>query len=784
MPTTITTHHLRLTIFGLVLSAAGWPAPTWSDAVPTPTSIQADADERVARLRWNEFPQWPSANPEGVYGYRISWGPKGGPLTNHVLAAEPLCQLEPLLPGSRYEAQIVALDHLGRASAATPRFAFEPNPARVQGLRDTMNGFFDDFDLPEGAPDERKWNVAWSMNNESARNGFFVTPRHHAHTTLRSFHADRAQAIARPRTPFDFTGRTGTIVFDFDGVLRRDHWYLDLMTNRIDITSHVNAGGSGRGDPVNTLRFRQSGSKVEIVWIGPTGEENVLADSGWDLVAHGVQLVKHVRQPWKVYVSRTNASVWINGRRVVETPLNLPFENAWIHFSLFSYNSEKSNFEQSMADWDNFGFDAPTGAPRIVTHNYTTRVATGAEYLRLFNHQAAAEIIRIPDALTGATAARLMFTMQMMPHDYYAWSTNDRVSLNGTWFPIPRPRSGALPDTSLVGVLQPWTVEIPIDPASLVIGDNTLEFRMGSSGAANIHIEVDYPAGTEPAYTQPNTAWGASPRPTPPKARIGPSVYLARVNTTETWPFMSGPYQGSDDSDLSADGLLTFDITISEENRINGVGVYAGIARVEMLLDGEVIETRRTDVDWPTPGGDHSFTLDSRRLSNGLHRVAFRAWNSEGDPSVPDHFEANASSGQVRPVHLTIANPPPSYATWATTYFGGTNAPSADRARDDDHDGLSNEEEFLLGGNPTTPDAASVLPRLQYQSDDLIFRYHKGDPNSAYRVATTPNLTSSTWPTETTGPERFDNLTGDFYRIIDRDHSSDILFLRLVIIVP
>lgn len=625
--------------------------------LPVPTNFRADADERVVRLRWDRFPHWQTGRPDGVEGYLVRWGPAGSDLSATRLTREPLVQLEPLLPGQTYEAVVRALDRDGRASLPSPRFAFAPDPTRINGLRARMNGFFDDFDLPAGPPDERKWNFAWSANNDPARNGAFITSRNHIHTTVSAYHSDRSQAIARARTPFDFTDRTGEIVFDFDGAERRDHWYLDLVPRRTDITGHINAMGPGVGHPLNTLRYRQNGGKVEVVWIGATGEEQVIADSGWSLSAHGVQLVKHVRQPWRIALSRTHTIVWINERKVVEAALDLPWERCSVHFAWFSYNTPKANFALTMADWDNFGFDAaPDAPPPPVVHNYVPPRADGTEYLRLFDHEPKTVTVRLPDSLAGATAARLMFTMQMMPHDRYAWSADDRVTLSDRTLAVPEPRDGHLVGGDLVSVLKPYTVVLDLDPAWLVTGDNALTFAMARSGALNIHIEVDFPAGAAPAYTPPHEVYPDDPRPVPPEWPIGPGVRLAEVNGEPTWPYLSGSYTPPETPHRTVSGTATFDVVLNEDAYVNGNGVYVGITRVEMLVNDVVVETRRTDAYTATTGGTHTFTLDTTAYPDGEYRVAFRAWNTPGHPSHPDHFDGSGQTGALHPVHLQFAN--------------------------------------------------------------------------------------------------------------------------------
>src|SRR5207247_5649166 len=102
----------------------------------------------------------------------------------------------------------------GRLSPASAPVTFTGDPTRVNNLRSRMNGFFDDFNLPEGAPDERKWNTAYSLCNAPDSNSFFINNQFHVHDTIFSGNCDRGQDVNRPRAVLDLSDNiTRTIVF-------------------------------------------------------------------------------------------------------------------------------------------------------------------------------------------------------------------------------------------------------------------------------------------------------------------------------------------------------------------------------------------------------------------------------------------------------------------------------------------------------------------------------------------------------------------------------------------
>lgn len=69
-----------------------------------------------------------------------------------------------------------------------------------------------------------------------------------------------------------------------------------------------------------------------------------------------------------------------------------------------------------------------------------------------------------------------------------------------------------------------------------------------------------------------------------------------------------------------------------------------------------------------------------------------------------------ATRGKVVRVDLAINPPTDPYETWAAGFFGNAASPNAARTADPDGDGLTNEQEYLAGTNPT--EATSSLRLL------------------------------------------------------------------------
>lgn len=87
----------------------------------------------------------------------------------------------------------------------------------------------------------------------------------------------RTHIASRPLSKFDFTGRTGNIYFDLDGINGRDAWYLEIIPTLADLTGHVFVPGDPQSPsgPVNGIRIRMNGNGMQIIRIFQDGTRAV-----------------------------------------------------------------------------------------------------------------------------------------------------------------------------------------------------------------------------------------------------------------------------------------------------------------------------------------------------------------------------------------------------------------------------------------------------------------------------------------------------------------------------
>lgn len=610
--------------------------------VPQNVAVQYE-DDRAAVLTWDAEMRSDRSNPPGVIGYKVTWGPTGGPYTS-AETPERIIEAQPLVNGQPYTATIQAIDNGGHLGPASAPIAFTGDSSRVDALRKQMTAFFDDFNLPEGQFDSLKWNVAVSHCAQGMLSGHAINAQFHAHTMISDTNCDRGEAVARPRAVFDITGRTGTVVWDMDGTQRRDQWYLDFSPALTDLDAQVGLEGADEHDNLYPmLRLKQNGNTVSLLYFDANDHENDLASADLEW-AGNTYLTYNVRRHFVLHLSKTHLDLSVNGQQVLSYDgLNLPQTRLYPLWDVLSYNTAKGNEPAMLLHWDNFGFDGP--APTTVTHNYQDAGYDGGMDFQAVQGGNATVPITIPDSLAGATAARLMFTLQMQAWDTYAPTANDTVTVNGHTLPVPPVI--VPPGINAVDTNRMTTEVIAVDPSYLHTGVNTLTFRAGGTlEFAETHVEVDFPAGRDPAYTQPNY--------TNPMTMLGAIPPGATVDTINgQWDGIAGTFDQNKDKVFTVSGVTTLGLNATDEIAAAATGKYPGIARVQLLLDGQPIIDQRTDADVPAPSFSLDYPLDTTTLSNGKHTLLWRAYDEAGHLSTPDYFDAD-TGGQSGDWPITI----------------------------------------------------------------------------------------------------------------------------------
>jgi hypothetical protein len=651
-------------------------------SLQTPHDIKVEEDDNTVRLQWNgALHQNPGAYGDNVEGYRICWGTAEEGPVHGALWTQNVAQLFGVKNGADHVALIQSVDSHGRISAPSETVHFKGDPARVDKLRQEMTGFFDDFNGPEGALDELKWNSVF-VGVDPTAGWSFVTKGQHAvnyignHTYLPGSveHGGRAQTLIRARPIFDFAGREGRITFDMAGTFSdRITWYVDVIpyatpADLIDMTGHATFD-PGPGNPGRFIRFSQSRSLVQIHQHDATGHPIAIkqvdvSNVSPDIMTGRAMPMRH----FELRVAKNHAAIYIDGLKAIENDdINLDYERGIVQWSIFGYNPIKIFQRWARLDFDNIGFDGPP--PTQVVHNYKPTF-TFVEYSGE-SHKDVTWTQPIPDSLEGATSIRFFYTLNAHQIFWDPGDPNDPTHppdhfvINGMTIPLPEPKSpcGTWQDGTLGGDDEPYSASIELPPGLLKGGPgavNTFAFNANKSAVENVHVEAYFEPGKEPPYTQPS-AYAMPILPSfEPIGAFGeinqfngdPVDLFSQEAGTEIHVSYAKPLSGKVTCNMHAE-------TIHQE-LADGHGL--GIARLDLVVDGITVSTASSAARVAAPEIDdgpvtnyqrHPSTFDmdfdTTQLSNGAHVLEVRAFDSAGSffatPFLTDPG-----------VHITIQN--------------------------------------------------------------------------------------------------------------------------------
>ncbi|MBL8298891.1 MAG: hypothetical protein JNN30_11150 [Rhodanobacteraceae bacterium] len=697
-------------------------------------------DDRIATLEIdynadNAWGQWWTMSGTGnePAGFLVSWWPAGeaslvtslqtvlhgdgsmGCLTDlaqsptapssvrWLVTANRRVQLQPLVNDASYQVRVERISTLGEIISEPRLLTFAGGDgARVAALRASLT-YFDDFNLPLGAADEKLWNNATATSSDPRFNLFFINDQFHAHTlqgTRVDNTGDKSQTAQRFRKRIRVeSGVRRRVVFDMDSPLSpRSVWYLDFNPVATDLTGHADffdAEGA-TGLPAGMLRLRAQGQMLSVNLIDMQGASHPIASV--DMEAAGRQAVTNVRRHFDVRVGIEGIQVFIDGRSVIDVayaPYSLQtgdYELLWVGFG---YNTAKDAVPYYLLHWDNFGFDGPVVDARTV-HNYVTRIAD-TDYRKANRSSSTFPIftVPIPDDLRPTTAgttaeAWLVLTYQMGDYSQFTLAPGDHVRVNGsTNYPLPPRANNSLPNNpGLLAWGMPHTVRIKLGDmvqggvSPLRVGDNTLQFFAENTGILNVHIEALYPPGSAPTYTPPSAI-----HPFPLHAdlpRLGLPARFERIGNTAVEERHLIGQQPAERITISgvvpltmvvgnhsyagwAPQLLLFPVASTE---VWSTGGTTGIAAIEVYLrrvgsgtgPGDQVLRLDTARHVPSPQGRYVRSLDTTSLANGDYEIFLQAISPSGLKSHPSYgneaqlWDAAQLSGAYYPIPIRVQN--------------------------------------------------------------------------------------------------------------------------------
>lgn len=618
-----------------------------------------------------------------------------------LVTANRRVQLQPLDNDRDYRVRVQRINASGKISSRATELSFNGGDgARVAALRTSLT-YFDDFNLPQGAPDELLWNNASSVSTDPRFNLFFINDQLHSHTlhgTGSAGSTDKSQTSQRFRKKIRIEADTRRrIVFDMDTPsILRSVWYLDLNPISTDLTGHLSFFDDGKtlGLPAGTLRLRAANQMFSVHIIDGQGASHQVASINMEQL--GKQAVTNVRRSFDVRVGTTGIQVFIDGTSVINANYGahtLPpadYELMWV---AFGYHTTKDSVPYFLQHWDNFGFDGPVVDERVV-HNYVTRLE-GTDYQMTRRGAPVTFTINIPDdlrpAVAGANAeAWLVATYLTGDYSRLKVAPGDFVQVNaGARFPLPQPNNNSQPlNPSADAWNIPHTARIKLGDIArdgispLLIGNNSFQFNVENAGLVNVHVEVLYPAGSAPKYTPPSAIYRFPLHTELP--RLGPPARLQRIGSSEV---------GSDQNitnrnrrAIPVSGRVPLNIEAGNSSYANwaphhmnvpvrsvevwATGGTAGLAQIEVFLrrtggdsePGNRVLQIDTAIDAPAPQGRYLVTFDSQPFPNGDYELFVQATTPSGVKSHPsygdevDYFGAAKLSGAYYPIPIRIQN--------------------------------------------------------------------------------------------------------------------------------
>lgn len=358
--------------------------------------------------------------------------------------------------------------------------------------------FFEGFSAPL---DPAKFTTAWWRDEEAGQldpllNGSLVRIEN-GQLRIETGEQNYGDGAVRINQPFDFAGRTGTIAFDVT-LDAKDGWTrFTLSQDPYAVTSYGDDNAAGQGaDRGIDLQFalfagcanvelRTYANRVETDLPGPQFPSPCVLGSPIALT--------------HVVVTISNSSVMVmSGATMLGswTGLNLGFSRGYIYLDSHNHATIKYASQPTWINhWDNVTFDGPT--------------------LPALNVSAAATIEgrTLTNVAASPVNPRLIFNAQHGQQDANPTLT---YRLNGN-------AAHAVPLQRLAGLIGVYMLSLPVDPAELVAGTNTVAFTWtGTTGLA-------------PRVADVQVTWeGSGPSPPPTTTTTPAPTTTAPATTTST----------------------------------------------------------------------------------------------------------------------------------------------------------------------------------------------------------------------------------------------------------
>lgn len=540
------------------------------------------------------------ATAAGAAGYQVRWAERGGGPDREMVVAGPGVELTGLRPGGTYRVQVRSVDAVGRRSL--PVFGF----ATLDGEPDTgwqqRYAFLDGFDAatPTSLPDSRRWRFA-SGGEFCLRAGSGSGAE--AGRLVLQLDCGATLHTLIPTVPLRLApgpgGELGRVAVVTDAAGAGGLLSIDLVPGPADGVGPSLGPPRPGVDPAlppGTLRV-VIGADAAAVIAGPQVPRSGVAPEPDAKPAVQAAGVAH---RFEVVLRTDGVVVLRDGLPVAAADVLAPWPQASVLLGVTGPPGGSARIRV-----DAVGISAAGSAPPITPR----RDAVSPPRLVLPGTPPEGSGVAVRDAAVSAQLRALLHPESAEPLGEIT------AVLGGVAVPVAPAVPGTTPRP---GALYPVVAQLPVParaPGS----------RLGTPRLPPVRLVAPQSPGTEVVSSSvlfgypPGTAVGSeslTAPPAPPSTRrLAPAVAAQPLDAAGQVPEPARPLPR---------GRMVLDVQLHGEP-----ANLAGLAGIELWLDGERIATVPTARGVPAVGGRHRFGIRTAALAPGPHAVVVRAIPAE-----------------------------------------------------------------------------------------------------------------------------------------------------------
>jgi hypothetical protein len=609
---------------------------------PPQTTVQAFADTSVVVPPAGERPKPPmrldirasayrlvigwgpqrtgNSEPAGAAGYEVRWGQGRRP--NHIrFIAEPVIQLDGLENHALYRVEVRTVDSYGQRS----------EPARGEGMPSgTVGGdgpftFVDRFD-GQVVPDPARWRLAGIGNCTKAARGDADDARRMV-ISAQCGNSDESVAL-RSRAPIRLLdkasapgGELGRVTVLTDRPGHGGELTIDLVPGPADLIGRAPAQTLGPvrpGSAIEDESIPQGAVRVRVAgWLRDAAGKPEPATTVQVLVAPGTAALGRpvavspapmpeisVSVRWEVVLRTDGIRVERDGVVVGGGDVVVSFAEATV---LVGFAGGQGGLHAGV---DLIGFTgAPTAPPPLMS---APRVD--------FDREVAGPNSRLQTSasgrrMSGLRAGQLRITL--VPQAKLPPDIQFTVDVGGREFPA---RKAIANQPGLPGVRLPIVADLPPDAVVIKPSADSVAVGVRSAVGENGLPTQVLTAELELTGQSPVRESRAAERPLP---RANPRLAAPTVTLRDA---AGAPIPALREV---ARGRLVLDVAMDAAAAQRMTGAVAGLAGVEISMDGRPLAGIRTVADGPGVGGRWAIALNTTEVTPGGHTIQVMAIGSD-----------------------------------------------------------------------------------------------------------------------------------------------------------